>query len=153
MKCFSKQAGFGFLVLFILIMTACSANESTKNEKQDDQVATNLLDKDWDQIVTDAKGTTVNFYMWGGDEGINRYLNEWIAPQLKEQYDIELKQYPMDAVEFINKLMTEKKAGKDTGVMDVLWVNGENFKTAKQQDLLLGPITSVLPKFQGICRC
>ena len=84
MKCFSKQAGFGLLVLFILIMTACSANESTKNEKQDDQCAANLLDKDWDQIVTDAKGTTVNFFMWGGDEGINRYLNEWVVPKLKE---------------------------------------------------------------------
>ncbi len=153
MKCFSKQAGFGFLVLFILIMTACSANdESTKSEnkeKQEDQGAINVLDKDWNQIVADAKGTTVNFYMWGGDEGINRYLNEWIAPQLKEQYDIVLKQYPMDAVEFINKLMSEKKAGKDTGEMDVLWVNGENFKTSKQQDLLLGPITRVLPNFNA----
>jgi putative spermidine/putrescine transport system substrate-binding protein len=43
--------------------------------------------------------------------------------------------------------MSEKKANKNSGEMDVLWVNGENFKIAKQQGLLLGPITSKLPNF------
>ena len=57
------------------------------------------------------------------------------ATLVKEQYGIELKRYPMDATEFINKLMTEKRANKTSGEMDVLWVNGENFKIAKQQEL------------------
>lgn len=53
----------------------------------------------------------------------------------------------MDASQFINKLITEKKAGNKSGEMDVLWINGENFKNAKQNNLLMGPITKVLPNF------
>ena len=32
---------------------------------------------------------TVNFYIWGGDEGINRYIDEWVAPRMKEQFGVE----------------------------------------------------------------
>ena len=71
-----------------------------------------VLEKDWETIVADAKGSKVNFYLWGGDEGINRYIDEYIAPQLKDEYDITLKRQPMDAVEFINKLVSEKQAGQ-----------------------------------------
>lgn len=147
-----KRFGMAVFVFFLLVIAGCSSNEKseeTNNSGKDDAtVSSNVLEKDWESVVADAKGSTVNFYLWGGDEGINKYIDEYIAPQLKKEYDITLKRQPMDAVEFINKLVSEKQAGKDTGEMDVLWVNGENFKTAKQQDLLLGPITSILPNFQ-----
>ncbi|MEH7156246.1 ABC transporter substrate-binding protein [Neobacillus drentensis] len=131
-------------LLFLLILSGCSP-DSNNNSKQ---ARENSLNSDWKEITAKAKGTKVNFFMWGGDEGINRYIDEWVAPRIKEQYDIELKRYPMDATEFINKLMTEKRANKNSGDMDVLWVNGENFKTAKQEELLLGPFTSKLPNFK-----
>lgn len=131
-------------LLFLLILSGCSP-DAKNNTKQAEE---NSLKSDWKDITAQAKGSKVNFFMWGGDEGINRYIDEWVAPQLKEQYGIELKRYPMDATEFINKLMTEKRANKKSGEMDVLWVNGENFKIAKQQKLLLGPFTSKLPNFK-----
>lgn len=131
------------VLLFLLILSGCSP-EPRSNTKQ---AGENSLKSDWKEIEAQAKGTKVNFFMWGGDEGINRYIDEWVAPRLLEQYSIELKRYPMDATEFINKLMTEKRANKNSGEMDVLWVNGENFKIAKQQNLLLGPFTSKLPNF------
>ena len=31
--------------------------------------------------------------------------------------------------------------------MDVVWINGENFKTAKENNLLLGSFTEKLPNF------
>jgi putative spermidine/putrescine transport system substrate-binding protein len=129
------------LILSVMIVSGCS--DSTKEEAKKDP-----LTSEWKDIADQAKGTTVNLYMWGGDEGINEYIDEFIAPQLKEEYDLELKRYPMDAAEFINKLKTEKKANKKTGEMDVIWVNGENFKTAKQEGLLQGPFTNNLPNFQ-----
>jgi putative spermidine/putrescine transport system substrate-binding protein len=138
-----KKIYFIVMVLF-LMLSGCSTD--TKNNTK--SAGENSLKSDWKEIEANAKGSKVNFFMWGGDEGINRYIDEWVAPRLKKQYDIELKRYPMDATEFINKLMTEKRANKKSGEMDVLWVNGENFKTAKQQELLLGPFTSKLPNFQ-----
>ncbi|MFJ5714870.1 ABC transporter substrate-binding protein [Neobacillus sp. NPDC093127] len=131
-------------VIMLLILSGCSSG--TENNSQ--FAGENSLKSDWKEITTKAKGSKVNFFMWGGDEGINRYIDEWVAPRLMEQFNIELKRYPMDAVEFINKLKTEKRATKKSGVMDVIWVNGENFKTAKQEKLLLGPFTSKLPNFQ-----
>jgi putative spermidine/putrescine transport system substrate-binding protein len=137
------------LVGFIFLLSGCTwADKSKEPIANNKGKADEVLEKDWEEIVADAKGTTVNFYMWGGDEGINRYIDEWVAPKLKQEYNVELKRYPMDATEFINKLLSEKKAGKSVGEMDVLWVNGENFKTAKQKGLLLGAITEKLPNFQ-----
>lgn len=137
------QRTLSVLLLFMLILAGCS--NSSKDESQ--KTSKTVLNDSWKSITAQAKGTKVNFFMWGGDEGINQYIDEWVAPRLKKQYNIELKRYPMDAAEFINKLMTEKKAGKKSGEMDVIWINGENFKTAKQNNLLLGPITKSLPNF------
>jgi putative spermidine/putrescine transport system substrate-binding protein len=131
------------VLLFLLNLSGCSS-DAKNNTKQAGETS---LKSDWKEITAQAKGSKVNFFMWGGDEGINRYIDEWVAPLVKEQYGIEVKRYPMDATEFINKLMTEKRANKNSGEMDVLWVNGENFKIAKQQELLLGPFTSKLPNF------
>ncbi|MEH7107345.1 ABC transporter substrate-binding protein [Bacillus sp. JJ1764] len=138
-----KKLMITILSIFLLILSGCTE----KNNSEANKESTQTLGSNWGDIVAKAKGTKVNFFMWGGDEGINRYIDEWVAPKLKKQYDIELKRYPMDAREFINKLMAEKKAGKKSGQMDVLWVNGENFKTAKENELLLGPFTSKLPNF------
>ncbi|WP_318505566.1 ABC transporter substrate-binding protein [Bacillus sp. T3] len=137
------------LIVLLAFVGGCSSkeeNQQTSNKQT--EKSENVFNQNWDQIVSEAKGSTVNFYMWGGDEGINAYIDEYIAPKLKKEYEIEVKRYPMDATEFINKLLSEKKANKATGEMDVLWVNGENFKTAKEKDLLLGAITEKLPNFK-----
>jgi len=62
-----------------------------------------------------------------------------------DSYGIVLKRVPMNAPEFINKLINEKKAGVSKGNADILWINAENFRTAKQGGLLWGPFTDLLP--------
>lgn len=51
------------LALAVLI-TGCSSPAQPAEK--------DLLNSDWETIVSTADGTTVNFYMWGGDERINR---------------------------------------------------------------------------------
>lgn len=131
------------VIVFMVVLTGCTNSPKENSQKSNN----NILSTNWKSITSQAKGTKVNFFMWGGDEGINQYIDEWVAPRLKKQYNIEVKRYPMDAKEFINKLMAEKRAGSKSGEMDVLWINGENFKTAKQNHLLMGPITKSLPNF------
>lgn len=135
---------FAFIMLIALILSGCSTG--TKNQTNPSQETS--LKSDWKEIEAKAKGSKVNIFMWGGDEGINRYIDEFVAPSLKKQYNMEVKRYPMDTAEFINKLAAEKKANKKSGEMDVIWLNGENFKTAKQKDLLIGPFTDKLPNFK-----
>lgn len=101
----------------------------------------------WDETVATAKGQTVNWYMWGGFPGTNTYVNGFVADRVKALYDVELKQVPVrDIAEIVNKLLVEKEAGKtEDGSVDLMWINGENFRTAKKNGLLYGPFANDLP--------
>ena len=101
----------------------------------------------WDDVVTAARGQTVDWYMWGGSPAVNSYVNGFLATELKKQYDITLRQVPVkDIAEVVSKLVVEKQAGKDTdGSVDLMWINGENFRTCKQHNLLYGPFADKLP--------
>lgn len=97
-------------------------------------------------LLRQAKGTEVTWFMWGGSTTINSWVDTYVAPALKEKYAISLKRVPADAAVFVNKLLTEKQAGSK-GSMDLVWINGENFKNAMENGLLQGPVTELLPNF------
>jgi putative spermidine/putrescine transport system substrate-binding protein len=105
------------------------------------------LAKDFNEIEQAARSTKVSFYMWGGSSIINKWIDTYVGGELKKEYDITLERIPMDASIFVNKLLTEKQAGKEEGTIDLLWINGENFKNAMEASLLFGPFTSKLPNF------
>ena len=95
------------------------------------------------------KLSTVTIYMWGGSDSINEYMDKWVAPKLKEEKGIVLKRVPINSPkDIINKLMTEKQAGKKDGSADIIWMNGENFKLAKKSEVLYGPFTDKLSNFK-----
>jgi putative spermidine/putrescine transport system substrate-binding protein len=94
-----------------------------------------------------GQGHEVSFYMWGGSTEINTWIDMKVAEGLKAEYDITLKRVPMDASVFVNKLLAEKQAGREKGVIDLLWINGENFRNAKEAGLLWGPYVQELPNF------
>ena len=99
----------------------------------------------WEEIVAAAKGTTVTFYGWGGDENRNNWLNTTVAAYVKENYDITLEVVGMNIDEILAKLSGEKQAGAAKGSIDMIWINGENFYSAKDNGLLWGPFTDKLP--------
>jgi putative spermidine/putrescine transport system substrate-binding protein len=39
----------------------------------------------WDQITEEARGGTVNWFMWGGADTINAYVSGYIADRLKRR--------------------------------------------------------------------
>lgn len=99
----------------------------------------------YDEIVEKAKGTSVNLYGWGGDDKRNQWLDDYIIPKMKEDYDIDVNRVGMDIDEILNLMVAEKDS--EDGDVDVVWINGENFENAKKNGLLFGPITQVLPNF------
>lgn len=104
---------------------------------------------DWDAIVEAAKGTTVTFYGWGGDEERNNWLSTTVASYLKDNYDITLEVVGMNIDDILAKLSGEKQAGTETGTIDMIWINGENFYSAKENGLLWGPFTDKLPNMEA----
>ena len=108
-----------------------------------------LSSAEWDEIVEAARGTTVTFYGWGGDENRNNWLNTTVADYVKEHYDIALEVVGMDINDILSKLSGEKQAGSDTGSIDMIWINGENFYSAKDNGLLYGPFNGQLPNMEA----
>lgn len=101
----------------------------------------------WNQIEAEAKGGTVNWFMWGGSDTINAYVSDYVAGRLKAEYGITLNRVPIsDAAEIVNLILSEKEAGiTDAGTVDLLWINGENFRSMKQGDLAYCGYTGILP--------
>ena len=101
----------------------------------------------WDEVLAAAKGTTVNWYMWGGSDKINADVDNDIGKVVLEKYGVTLNRIPVtDIAEVVNKLLNESSAGVTTGgSADLLWINGENFKTVKNAKLLYGPFVDLLP--------
>lgn len=101
----------------------------------------------FDEIVELAKGTKVTFYGWGGSDTRNRWLEEVYAPFVKENYDVDVEIVGMDIDQILSQLSNEKQAGLEDGDIDMIWINGENFKTARENEFLYGPINHFLPNY------
>ena len=101
----------------------------------------------WDQIVDQAKGGTVNWFMWGGSDTINQYVSGHIGDILQSQYGVTLNRVGItDTAEVVNIVLSEKEAGiSDAGTVDLIWINGENFRSMKQADLAFCGYTGLLP--------
>ena len=139
---------------FLFLLTSTGLATLTSNcAKQSPSSPTSSFDPktaSWDQIVAAAKGTTVNWAMWGGSDKTNAYADQWVASQLKAQYNVRLNRVPLnDTVEAVNKVVGEVQAGQTTGGgIDLIWINGENFRTMKQGNPLFGPFRDKLPSKQ-----
>ncbi|MFP2505473.1 ABC transporter substrate-binding protein [Buttiauxella gaviniae] len=91
----------------------------------------------WNALRQQANGQTVYFNAWGGDPAVNSYL-DWVASEMKQQYGVTVKVVRLaDAADAVKRIQSEAAAGrKENGSVDLLWVNGENFRTLKQAGLL-----------------
>ncbi|MBV4413381.1 ABC transporter substrate-binding protein [Enterobacteriaceae bacterium YMB-R22] len=110
-----------------------------------------LANPDWQAVQQEAKGQTVWFNAWGGDEAVNRYL-DWVSGEVKTYYAINLKIVHLaDAADAVKRIQTEAAAGRRTnGSVDLLWINGENFHTLKQANLLQTGWAQTLPNWRYV---
>ena len=105
---------------------------------------------EWEDILAEAEGQTVNMHMWSGADNINAYMDGYVTDAAAE-LGITFNRVPGDAADIVNKVLGEKEAGKDEGgSVDMIWINGENFRTAKQADLLFCDWAESLPNRQYI---
>jgi putative spermidine/putrescine transport system substrate-binding protein len=106
----------------------------------------------WEEIVAEADGQEVFFYMWGGSDAINQFVQGYIGERVEENFGITLEMVPVtDASVFVNKVLGEKQAGRtEDGSVDLMWINGENFRAMKEADLLFGPYADMLPNMDYV---
>lgn len=134
-----KQTFF-LLIIFALVLSACAPSAP-------EPASSGAFDiNDWDSVLAAARGQTVNWYIWGGADSINAFVDNFYGKALRERYGILLNRVPLAATEdAVNQVLSEKQAGKDPGAVDLIWINGENFFTLKQADMLYTDWAQKLP--------
>jgi len=101
----------------------------------------------WQDVLKQARGTTVNWYMWGGSAVINEFVDTFYGDVLREEFGITLRRVPVaDTADAVNLVISETQAGiTDRGAVDMIWINGQNFFTLRQANLLYGPWAENIP--------
>lgn len=133
------------------VATNCKPTQQAQTSSKQSPAGFDPKTTSWDKVVELCKGTTVNFAMWGGSNSTNKYIDQWVGKRLKEQYNVTLNRVPLnDTVEAVNKVLGEVQAGLKTGgSIDLIWINGKNFRSMKQGNLLFGPFRDKLPSMQA----
>ena len=116
-----------------------------------DPVPLQLEPSDWSAVEARARGATVYFNAWGGDEAINRYL-AWTAGEVQRRYGVRLVHVKVtDVAESVTRILAEAAAGRTSGgSVDLLWLNGENFASLRRARLLYGPWADAVPNARWI---
>lgn len=114
------------------------------------QVDSDLQNLSWDEITERARGQSVSMMMWMGDPNVNNYMQNYVVPQVKKRYDINLEIANGQGNTIVSILMSELQAGKKQGELDLIWINGETFYQLRQIEGLYGPFLEQLPNVSYI---
>jgi putative thiamine transport system substrate-binding protein len=102
---------------------------------------------DWSATLAEAKDQTVYFNAWAGSDTINAYI-KWAGDEVKTRFGVNVEHVKItDTAEVVKRVRDEVAAGKSDGSVDLVWINGENFRTMKNEKLLFGPFSESLPNY------
>ena len=108
-------------------------------------------DSTWEEVLEEARGQTVWFNAWGGSDRINAYL-AWAAEEIEQAHGVTLEHVKIgDIAEIVAQLDAARAAGRNSdGRVDLMWVNGENFASLKNGDMLWGAFADRLPNSSSV---
>lgn len=123
-----------------LLLSACAPATSRADAPPPHPAA------DWATVTRAADGQTVRWWMYGGDERANRYVDEHVAPAAA-QLGVTLERVPVaDTADAVQRVISEQRAGRNDGAVDLVWVNGVNFALGKEADVWLSGWAHDLPR-------
>ncbi len=101
---------------------------------------------DWETVLAEAEGQTVYWHAWGGSSATNQFI-DWLGDRVEAEYGVTLEHVKLtDTADAVTRVLSEKQSGTDDdGAVDLVWINGENFVSMKEADLLFGPFATELP--------
>jgi putative thiamine transport system substrate-binding protein len=103
---------------------------------------------DWDAVVAEAAGQTVYWNAWGGSTNTNDFI-AWVGERVSQDYGVTLEHVKLtDTADAVTRVLAEKQVGEDDdGAVDMIWINGANFASMKEAELLFGPYAEQLPNW------
>jgi len=106
------------------------------------------LPADWNAVMDAARGQEVFWHAWGGSTATNDFI-AWVGDRVAEEYDVTLHHVKLSATaEAVSRVLAEQAAGRhDDGAVDLIWINGPDFRAMKEAGLLFGPFARQLPNW------
>lgn len=138
----SRRATRGLLLITAITVTAIALAGCTAPHSQ----APGSPYANWSGVLKAAHGETVNLWMYSGDQQGDAYVDNVLTPAVAK-YGVTLRRVPIaDTADAVNRTLSELQAGhKSGGSVDLVWLNGENFRTGKQAGAWLCHWTALLP--------
>jgi putative spermidine/putrescine transport system substrate-binding protein len=100
---------------------------------------------DWDAVLAVAEGQTVRWWLYGGDERVNRFIDGHVAPAAAA-LGVSVQRVPVnDTADAVRRVLAELDASGDSGGVDLVWVNGENFALGREAGAWLPDWATHLP--------
>jgi len=129
-------------VVAAVALAACGSDDSNAT-------AEDPPERGFAAIEQQARGQTVRWWLYGGDDKINAYVDDVVAPAAKKA-GVTVKRVPVtDTADAVQRVVTERRAGKRSGgAVDLIWINGENFAAGKKAGLWLKGWADRLPNAQ-----
>ncbi|WP_042249631.1 ABC transporter substrate-binding protein [Paracoccus sp. PAMC 22219] len=112
---------------------------------------TPALSQTWQDVLDEARGQTVYFHAWGGDQRTNDFIAS-VGDEVLDRHGVTLQHVRLaDTADAVARVLAERAAGRDeNGSVDLIWLNGPNFLAMKDQGLLYGPFVADLPNAQWL---
>jgi len=133
-----------YILIFLLFCSVSACKNEPAKTPQD------LSKQNWTDLEKMANGSTVQMTMWQGDPLINRFMQDFVVPAVKKQYNITLSVNAGQGNELVKILMAEKENNQSKSGTDLCWINGETFFQLRQINALYGPFVAQLPNSQYI---
>jgi putative spermidine/putrescine transport system substrate-binding protein len=138
----SLIAGFSLL----LFGAVSSADSNAEAEAFRDAFLAGELS--WDDVLAQAaEEGEVNWFYWGGAQALNAWVDGPMRSALKE-HGIELNvRHITNTRDAVDLALAEAAVGRGLGQgsVDTIWINGENFLTLGENDLLFGSFADKVP--------
>ncbi|MDD2857168.1 MAG: ABC transporter substrate-binding protein [Candidatus Nanopelagicales bacterium] len=121
-----SNAGLGLVALAVAIIVASATLAPVAFAAPTPQASA------WANIERTARGQTVSLWMWGGDPQGNAYVDN-VLTAAAAKLGVTLARVPIaDTKDALNRVLAEHQAGRTDGSVDLIWVNGDNFRTGVQ---------------------
>ena len=70
---------------------------------------------DWQATLDAARGQTVYWNAWGGDERTNAFI-DWVGEETEARYGVSVEHVRLsDTAEAVTRVISERAAGQDSG--------------------------------------
>jgi putative spermidine/putrescine transport system substrate-binding protein len=123
----------GLLVAAVVLLAGCGGSGGGARV-----AARDTAGGSWPRVLDQARGQTVNWWMYGGDDRVNAYVRRYVTPSAR-RLGVTVRVVPItDTADAISQVVSERRAGQTSGgKVDLIWINGENFASGKKAGLWL----------------